>query len=266
MGSRCIGRQKNKKMSILKQFILTIFCYFIAGTVIAQIENEKLLMSDSAGIALDKALKNIDIRYGFDFGSIPDSISKQYNKLTAINTKRYFLIEKYNKEAEKNNWISKTDSLINLNNTNFKGTGNIGFGLTSNQGMLSVQYAFVFNKYRQFDFGIGTGIEYLNRSGGLVQVIQSPVFITNKYFVSRGTFLNFDYGLSLPLSANYIDQNDKSTDLKESELKSSYFINFGVGFMTKTDEYIQINFRNNSLGVAEPLNQRIWMFGIKYGF
>lgn len=251
---------KNKKMSILKQFILTIFCFFIAGIAIGQTENEKLLMSDSAGIALEKALKNIDIKYGFEFGSLPDSISKQYDKLNSINSKRYFLIEKYTNETALKNWKVKTDSLINLNKLEFKVTGNVGFGLSSNQGMLSAQYAFVINKYRQFDIGIGSGIDYLNRSGGLVQVIQSPVFVTNKYFVSRGTFLNLDYGLTIPLSANYKNQNDATINLKESELKSNYFINFGVGFMTKTDEYIQINFRNNSLGVPEPLNQRVWMF------
>ncbi|MFZ4797040.1 MAG: hypothetical protein ACOYMA_06065 [Bacteroidia bacterium] len=253
-------------MIILKQFILTILCLFIAGTAIAQTENQKLLMSDSAGIALEKALKNIDIKYGFEFGSLPDSVAKNYDKLSNIYLRRNFLIEKYNKEAEIKIWISKTDSLINLNKTDFKGTGNIGFGISSNQGMFSAQYAFVFSKYRQFDFGIGSGIEYLNRSGGLVQVIQSPVFITNKYFVSRGTFLNLDYGLTIPLSATYKNQNDATIDLKESELKSNYILNFGVGFMTKKDEYFQINFRNNSLGVPEPLNQRVWMFGVKYGF
>lgn len=253
-------------MSILKLFTLSILCFFIAGTAIAQTENQKLLMSDSAGIALEKALKNIDIKYGFEFGSLPDSIAEKYDKLTALNTRRNLLIEQFNKKVEMKIWISKTDSLINLNKLEFKVTGNVGFGLSSNQGMLSAQYAFVFNKYRQFDFGIGSGIEYLNRSVGLVQVIQSSVFITNKYFVSRCTFFNLDYGLNIPLLATYKNQNDATIELKESELKSSYFINFGVGFMTKKDEYFQINFRNNSLGVPEPLNQRVWMFGVKYGF
>jgi len=253
-------------MNTIKLLILAILCFYIVGSAMAQTENEKLLMSDSAGITLEKAIKNHDLKYGFDFSSIPDSITQRYNKLIAIKSRRDLLIENFTIAAERKKVNARIDSIINLNKTDFKGTGNISFGLTSNQGMFSAQYAFVFSKYRQFNFGIGSGIEYLNRSEGLVQVIQSPVFITNKYFVSRGTFLNLDYGLSLPLSANYKNQNDATIDLKESELKTSYFISFGVGFMTKKDEYIQINFRNNSLGVPEPLNQRIWMFGIKYGF
>ena len=253
-------------MNTIKLLILAILCFYIVGSAMAQTENEKLLMSDSAGITLEKAIKNHDLKYGFDFSSIPDSNAKQYDRLIAIKSRRDLLIENYKIAAERKKVNAKTDSMINLNKSDFNGTGNIGLGISSNQGMFSAQYAFVFSKYRQFDFGIGSGIEYINRSEGLVQVIQSPVFITNKYFVSRGTFLNLDYGLTIPLSATYKNQNDATIDLKESDLKSSYFINFGVGFMTKTDQYIQINFRNNSLGVPEPLNQRVWMFGIKYGF
>lgn len=250
----------------MKKTVYLLIILLCAKIAIAQTENEKLLMSDSAGISLENALKNHALKYGFDLSSIPDSNVKQYDRLSALLLKRNLLIEKFNKEAAKKNWNTKTDSLIAANKTEFIGTGNISLGLSDNQGMISVQYAFLFSNYRRFDFGIGSGIEYLNRNDGLVQVIQSPVFITNKYFVSKGTFLNLDYGLTIPLSANYKNQKDETVELTENELKLSYFLNFGIGFMTKKENYFEINFRNNSLGMPDPLNQRVWMFGIKYGF
>jgi hypothetical protein len=93
-----------------------------------------------------------------------------------------------------------------------------------------------------------------------------PVYITNNLFLGKFTFLNFDYGLTVPLSGNYKNAKDDMIDYKPNELNNNMYFDLGLGYLNTSDVGIQFNVRNQSLGVPEPLNQRVWMFGIKLSF
>ncbi len=246
----------------MKKTVYLLVILLVTKIVVAQSDLELQLMSDSANAALKNTILEIETLYDGKFHKCPDStITKYYKTLGALSVRKE-LIEKY--EAIK--WDNTTDSLISLKIFTWKPQTKLGFGVTDNQAFFSAQYAFKANWYRNYDIGIGSGIEYVNRGSGLVQVLQMPVYITNNVFLGKFTFLNFDYGLTIPLSGNYKNAKDETIDYKQNEFSNNMYFDLGLGYLNKSNMGIQFNARNQSLGVPEPLNQRVWMFGLKLSF
>ncbi len=246
----------------MKKTVYLLIILLVTKISAAQSDLELQLMSDSNKVALQNIILKINTLYGNNELNYSDSIRNQYlNSLDKLSTRRE-LIEKY--EAIK--WDDTTDSLIKLKILTWKPQQKLGLGLTDNQAFFSAQYAFIANWYRNYDIGIGSGIEYVNRGSGLVQVIQMPIYITNNIFLGKFTFLNFDYGLNIPLSGNYKNAKDENIDYKQNELNNNMYFDLGLGYLGKSNVGIQFNVRNQSLGVVELLNQRVWMFGLKLSF
>jgi hypothetical protein len=245
-------------MQMKKYIFPLIFLLFGSMVGFAQNTPENSLQRAS----FRNTILEIRTLYGTNPSKYADSIrTKYFDAVQGLTLK-----EEKEELDERSKWYKKTDSIISLNKIDVTGQMSINFGLSANQGYVGAQYAFLLYKFMKFDVGIGSGVEYVNRSMGLVQVLQAPVFITNKYFIARHDFLNFDYGFTFPLSANYSDRYDKIISFNESELKSNYFINIGFGRAYSEKSSMQFNIRNQSLGVPEPLNQRVWMFGLKFNF
>lgn len=246
----------------MKKTVYLIIILLASKITIAQSKLELQLMSDSANAALKNTILEINTLYKVKYHKCPDSIITKYFKTLEVLAVRKELIEKY--EALK--WDNTIDSLIKLKILTWKPQPKLGFGVTDNQAFFSAQYAFKANWYRNYDIGIGSGVEYVNRGSGLVQVLQMPVYITNNVFLGKFTFLNFDYGLTIPLSGNYKNAKDETIDYKQNELNNNMYFDLGLGYLNKSNMGIQFNARNQSLGVPEPLNQRGWMFGLKLSF
>lgn len=241
-------------------YLLTIL--LVTKITFAQTNAELQMMSDSAYATLQNTILGIKTFYGNNTFNYPDSVKNVYTHTLNKLEYRSQLMARY--EAIK--WEKRNDFFTKSNKFTWKPQPKLGFGVTDNQSFFSAQYAFTANYYREFDFGIGSGIEYVNRGSGLVQVLQMPVYITNNVFLGRFTFLNFDYGLTIPLSGAYKNAKDETKDYKQNELNNNMYFDLGLGYLNKSNMGIQVNVRNQSLGVPEPLNQRVWMFGLKLLF
>jgi hypothetical protein len=246
----------------MKKIVSLLIILLVTKIVVAQSNAELQMMSDSAKTAIQNTIFEIRTLYGNSSSNYPDSIKNVY--LNALNTLEYRsqLIARH--EAIK--WSQRNDSFAKSNKFACKPQPKLGFGVTENQAFFSAQYAFTANWHRNYNIGIGSGIEYVNRGSGLVQVLQMPVYITNNLFLGKFTFLNFDYGLTVPLSGNYKNAKDDMIDYKPNELNNNMYFDLGLGYLNTSDVGIQFNVRNQSLGVPEPLNQRVWMFGLKLSF
>jgi len=246
----------------MKKTVYLIIILLVSKITIAQSKLELQLMSDSAKTSMQNTLLEIKTLYGKNTFNYPDSVEILYLKTIKNSEYREQLINRYNDIR----WSQQNDSFAKTTNITWKPQPKLGFGVTDNQAFFSAQYAFKANWYRNYDIGIGSGIEYINRGYGLVQVLQMPVYITNNLFLGKFTFLNFDYGLTIPLSGDYKNAKDENMDYKQNELNNNMYFDLGLGYLNKSNMGIQFNIRNQSLGVPEPLNQRVWMFGLKLSF
>lgn len=246
----------------MKKIVYLVIILLISKITVAQSNLELQLMSDSAETSMLITIMEIETFYDGKFNKCPDStITKYYKTLDAL-AYRKLLLKKY----EEMKWNNTNDSLIKLKIVSCKPQYKLGFGLIDNQVFFSAQYAFTANWYRNYDIGIGSGIEYVNRGSGLVHVVQIPIYITNNLFLGKFTFLNFDYGINIPFSGNYQNANNNIIVYKQYEFSNNMYFDLGLGYLNKSNMGIQFNARNQSLGVPEPLNQRVWMFGLKLSF
>lgn len=266
------------KNKIIKK--LFILCVCLTGFLASKAQTNRafLLRTDSTYQRLQNIVKTIYKEYHINDENatrlvLPDSVNKVLEKTFLLIDKREKEIDKLAKpyavdqeRKDRDDWHLLTDSIIALKKLTWKAQQKIGFGIGHNQGYMSAQYAFILNQYRSFDFGIGSGIEYVNRGSGLVHILQMPVYVTNVFFLNKFVFLNFDYGISIPLSGSFKNNKNEETTYKEAELNNNFYFDIGLGVLDKSDVGIQFNVRNQSLGVPEPLNQRAWMFGFKLSF
>jgi hypothetical protein len=225
--------------------------------------NDKLLLSDSFDVMLKSLKIEITNNFGYNSNRYPTQL---INSIDRIN----YLLER-RKSLTLNQKLSsyeiKEDSIIQSNKIVLKGFTKLGFGTGTNQNFLSAQYAFVLGHYKKAYFGIGSGLEQvsLNKDSGSVSLLQAPVYLANYIYLGKMVYINFDYGLTVPLSASYKNFNDKKIDFKESELRNNFYLDFGIGLQV-FELALQLNFRNQSLGIPDDLNQRAWMFGFKIKF
>lgn len=241
-------------------YLLTIL--LVTKITVAQTNAELQMMSDSAYATLKNTILGIKTFYGNNTFNYPDSVKNVYTHTLNKLEYRSQLMARY----EAINWEKRNDSFAKSNKFTWKPQTKLGFGVTDNQTFFSAQYAFKANWYRNYDIGIGSGLEYVNRGENLVQTIQMPIYITNNVFLDNFTFINFDYGLTIPLSGSYKNATNKMIDYKQNELNNNMYFDLGLGYLNKSNMGIQFNIRNQSLGVPEPLNQRVWMFGLKLSF
>lgn len=246
----------------MKKTIYLIIILLLSKITLAQSNLELQIMSDSAKSAMQNTILEIKTLYGNNSFNYSDSVKNLYIKTLNSIEYRKQLIAK-NEDAK---WSQNNDLLSKSNTLTWKPQAKLGFGITDNQAFFSSQYAFKANWYRNYDIGIGSGIEYVNRGSGLVQVLQMPVYITNNLFLGKFTFLNFDYGLTIPLSGGYKNAKDETVEYKQNEINNNMYFDLGLGYLNKLNMGIQFNIRNQSLGIPEPLNQRVWMFGLKLSF
>lgn len=246
----------------MKKIVGLLVIILFTKIATAQSDLELQLMSDSAKTTMQNTLLAIKTLYGNNTFNYPDSVEILYLKTLKNSEYREQLINRYNDIR----WSKQNDSFAKITNITWKPQPKLGFGVTDNQTFFTAQYAFIANWYRNYDIGIGSGIEYVNRGSGLVQVLQMPVYFTNNVFLGKFTFLNFDYGLTIPLSGSYKNAKDETIDYKQNELNNNMYFDLGLGYLNKSNMSIQFNIRNQSLGVPEPLNQRVWMFGLKLSF
>ncbi len=265
------------KNKIIKK--LFILCVCITGFYTSKAQTNKafLLRTDSTYQRLQNIVKTIYKEYRVNDDNASVVLTDSLNK---VLEKTFLLIDKREKEIDKlakpyavdqerkdyDDWHLLTDSIIAQKKLTWKAQPKIGLGIGKNQGYMSAQYAFILKQYRSFDFGIGSGIEYVNKESGLVHILQMPVYVTNVLFFDKFIFLNFDYGFTIPLSGSFKNNKDEETAYKEAELNNNFYFDLGLGILNKSDVGIQFNVRNQSLGVPEPLNQRAWMFGLKLSF
>jgi hypothetical protein len=266
-----------KKFKIIN---IVIVLFFVVGILNVNAQNSmkaNMLKYDSTYIALQSVVKNIYKKYGANDSNfdaiVPDSIDKLLEKTFLLLEKRDKEIDKICQnqndilaEEEANEWYIKTDSIIKLKQLAFNANPKIGFSFSGNLYLFSAQYAFVLNQYRKFDFGIGSGIEYINKGGSNIEVIQMPVFLNNNFYLEKFIFLNFDYGFTIPISGSYKNSKNDKIDYDIYNLKSNFYFELGLGVLTKSNFGIQLNIRNQALGVPETVNSRSQMFGIKFIF
>ena len=266
-----------KKIKIIN---IVIALFFVGGILNVNAQNSmkaNMFKYDSTYIALQNVIKDIYKKYGANdssFGGIvPDSVEKLLEKTFLLLEKREKEIDKICQnqndilaEEEANEWYIKTDSIIKLKQLAFNANPKIGFSFSGNLYLFSAQYAFVLNQYRKFDFGIGSGIEYINKGGSNIEVIQMPVFLNNNFYLEEFIFLNFDYGFTIPISGSYKNSKNDKIDYDIYNLKSNFYFELGLGVLTKSNFGIQLNIRNQALGIPETVNSRSQMFGIKLIF
>lgn len=266
-----------KKIKVINIVIVLIFICNILNVKAQNNLKANMLKYDSAYVAMQNFVRETFKKYDADDTNytqvFPDSIAKKIEETWRKMEKRELEIEKICQNQlevqsmqDDEEWNRKADSLILLKNFEWKTTQKIGLGIASNQGFFTLQFAFMASWFRNFDIGIGSGLEYVNRGSRLVEIYQMPFYITNKVFFDKYFFLNFDYGVTIPIAGIYRNSNGNFIDFKDSDLKSNVYFDIGLGGLNQSDLGIQINFRNQSLGVPDPLNQRAWMLGVKLSF
>ncbi len=242
-------------MKFIFAFILTAL---ITANVIAQVQHDSLLVNDSAYINAQLTIKSIQQQ-------IRQSNSTSYEKTIDSLSHIYQKSQEIQKQYEHRNWEQKTDSMMQRHTTDISSMLFVGLLFNSNQLLFSMQNTIVAKRYRKFDIGIGSGIEYMNRGQGLVTLTQAPLFISNRFFVSKMYYAHIEYGFTVPLSGTYKNSNDKTINYMEADLKTNYYLNIGVGILNRKNWSLQISVRNQSLGVPEPLNERKWLIGFNWG-
>lgn len=243
----------------MKFIFAFILISWVTADVMAQTQIDSSVVNDSAYINAQLTIKSIQqqIRQAnsASYEKIVDSLSLVYQKSQEIQ-KRY----------EHRNWEQQTDSMMQRSKTDVNSMLYVGLLFNGNQLLFSMQNTIVAKRYRKFDIGIGSGIEYLNRGQGLVTLTQAPLFISNRFFVSKMCYAHIDYGFTVPLSGTYKNSNDETVNYKEADLKTNYYLNIGAGILNRKNWSLQISIRNQSLGVPEPLNERKWLIGFNWGF
>lgn len=266
-----------KKIKIINIVIVVFFVCSILNVNAQNSMKATMLKYDSTYISLQSVVKNIYKKYGANDTNfeavVPDSIDKLLEKTFLLLEKREKEIDRICQnqneilaEEEANEWNLKTDSIIKLKHLAFNAHPKIGFSFSGNLYLFSAQYAFVLNQFRTFDFGIGSGIEYINKGGSNIEVVQMPVFLNNNFYLEEFIFLNFDYGFTIPISGSYKNNKNDKIDYDINNLKSNFYFELGLGVLTKSNFGIQLNIKNQALGVPETVSSRSQMFGIKLIF
>lgn len=165
--------------------------------------------------------------------------------------------------------VVETNSLTIPQNIDFLNYSRIGFMMNFKEACISLNTSFVLRKYRTYDFGIGSGLEYYNRGHGFIQLIQIPFFISNHIYLSRKTYVLFEPGMMVPVSGFYFSDltptagiDGEKIEFKDSELTSSIFYTIGLGVFNRKNYHVEFIMRNQSTGITYPIQKRVNMFGI----
>lgn len=156
-----------------------------------------------------------------------------------------------------------------LDFTNYTRLG--GF-LNGKEGCVSFNTSLMIRKFRKYDFGVGSGIEYYNRGLGFIQVMQAPVFLSNHIYVSRQLYFLFEPGIMIPLSGFYYTTYDEvahehegKVELTNTDLKPAFYYNIGIGIYNSNRICFELVLRNQSNGILYPVHERINMVGLNMG-
>lgn len=181
------------------------------------------------------------------------------------------LIEKHYLDSIHKIWIVKTDSLIKLDRIDFTNYTRVGAYVNSEQGVLSFNTSLIIRKYRRYDFGMGAGLEYYNRSLGIIQLIQMPFVLTNHIYLTKRVYFLFEPGIMVPLSGYYytgngtLNEHTGKVNFSDSDFKPAFYYNIGLGLYNTANICVELVLRNQSNGILYPINERISMVGLNLG-